>query len=221
MLPGVELATAMVLELCGGTPSEVTVAGTPEIPARPIYFPLGELPRLTGLQVDRREIERVLGRLGFAFSDAGKHLKVTAPSWRADVEGKADLVEEIVRILGVDRVPATPFDRGEAPRKPVLTPIQLRTRKAKRALAARGMITVAAVGTNLFLGGWLSPVPFLPDSPLWFFAKFGLMLFFFIWLRGTLPRFRYDQLMDFGWKVLIPVAVANILVTAAVVALRH
>jgi phenylalanyl-tRNA synthetase beta chain len=140
MLPGVELATAMVLELCGGTPSEVTVAGTPEVPARTIDFPLGELPRLTGLQVDRREIERVLGRLGFAISDAGKHLKVTAPSWRADVEGKADLVEEIVRILGVDRVPATPFDRGEAPRKPVLTPIQLRTRKAKRALAARGML---------------------------------------------------------------------------------
>src|SRR5690242_17857906 len=140
MLPGVELATAMVLELCGGTPSGVTVAGSPEVPARTIDFPLGELPRLTGLQVDRREIERVLGRLGFAISDAGKHLKVTAPSWRADVEGKADLVEEIVRILGVDRVPATPFDRGEAPRKPVLTPIQLRTRKAKRALAARGML---------------------------------------------------------------------------------
>ena len=140
MLPGVELATAMVLELCGGTPSEVTVAGTPEVLARTIDFPLGELPRLTGLQVDRREIERVLGRLGFAISDAGKHLKVTVPSWRADMEGKADLVEEIVRILGVDRVPATPFDRGEAQRKPVLTPIQLRTRKAKRALAARGML---------------------------------------------------------------------------------
>ena len=140
MLPGVELATAMVLELCGGTPSEVTVAGTPEVLARTIDFPLGELPRLTGLRVDRREIERVLGRLGFAISDAGKHLKVTVPSWRADMEGKADLVEEIVRILGVDRVPATPFDRGEAQRKPVLTPIQLRTRKAKRALAARGML---------------------------------------------------------------------------------
>ena len=55
------------------------------------------------------------------------------------MEGKADIVEEVVRILGVDRVPSTPFERGEAPRKPVLTPIQLRTRKAKRALAARGM----------------------------------------------------------------------------------
>src|SRR2546430_879883 len=140
MLPGLELATAMVLDLCGGKPSEVTVAGTPEVAERIIDFPLDELPRLTGLQVDLREIERVLGRLGFAITDAGKHLKATVPSWRADVEGKADLVEEIVRILGVDRIPATPFDRGEAPRRPVLTPIQLRTGKAKRALAARGML---------------------------------------------------------------------------------
>jgi phenylalanyl-tRNA synthetase beta chain len=140
MLPGLELAAAMVLDLCGGKPSEVTVAGTPEVPARIIDFSPDELPRLTGLHVDPREIERVLGRLGFAITDTGKHLKVTVPSWRADVEGKADLVEEIVRILGVDRIPATPFDRGEAPRKPVLTSIQLRTRKAKRALAARGML---------------------------------------------------------------------------------
>jgi NADH-quinone oxidoreductase subunit H len=80
------------------------------------------------------------------------------------------------------------------------------------------MITVAAVGTSLFLGGWLSPVPFIADSPLWFFAKFGLALFFFIWLRGTVPRFRYDQLMHFGWKVLVPVAMVSIMVTAGVVA---
>jgi len=79
------------------------------------------------------------------------------------------------------------------------------------------MITVAAVGANLFFGGWLSPVPFLPDSPLWFFLKLFAALFFFIWLRGTLPRLRYDQLMAFGWKVLVPLATLNILVTAAFV----
>ena len=67
-------------------------------------------------------------------------MKVAAPSWRPDVEGKADIVEEVVRIVGVDRVPSTPFDRGDAPRKPVLTTAQVRTRKAKRALAARGMV---------------------------------------------------------------------------------
>jgi NADH-quinone oxidoreductase subunit H len=81
------------------------------------------------------------------------------------------------------------------------------------------MIVISAIGTNIFLGGWLSPLPGVPDSPLWFFLKLGAVLFFFIWLRGTLPRFRYDQLMDFGWKVLIPVATLNILATAAVLAL--
>jgi NADH-quinone oxidoreductase subunit H len=71
---------------------------------------------------------------------------------------------------------------------------------------------------NLFLGGWHSGIPALGASPLWFVLKVAFILFVFVWLRGTLPRFRYDQLMDFGWKVLIPVAVLNILVTAALVA---
>jgi len=81
------------------------------------------------------------------------------------------------------------------------------------------MITIAALGANLFFGGWLSPVPFLPDSPLWFVLKLFGGLFFFIWLRGTLPRFRYDQLMDFGWKVLLPVAMLNIMLTAVAMVL--
>jgi phenylalanyl-tRNA synthetase beta chain len=159
MLPGLELATGMVLDLCGGKPSEVTVAGTPDVPQRVIDFLPGEVPRLSGLHVETSEIERVLGRLGFAVADSGQNLKVAVPSWRGDVEGKADLVEEVARILGVDRIPATQFDRGEAPRKPVLTPIQLRTRKAKRALAARGMLEavtwsfVATRQAQLFGGG--------------------------------------------------------------------
>src|SRR5207342_3253265 len=144
MLPGLELATRMVLDLCGGEPSAVTVAGTPDAPARVIDFPPHEVQRLAGIEVALPEIKRVLGALGFAVAGEGVSVKVTVPSWRADVHGKADLVEEVVRILGVDRIPATPFDRGEAPRKPVLTPIQLRTRKAKRALAARGMVEAVA-----------------------------------------------------------------------------
>ena len=159
MRPGLELATAMVLELCGGEPSEVTVAGKPEVPERVIDFPLHEVQRLAGIEVGLTEIKRVLGALGFAVAGEGRSVKVTVPSWRADVHGKADLVEEVVRILGVDRIPATPFDRGEAPRKPVLTPIQLRTRKAKRALAARGMVEaiawsfIAKPQAELFGGG--------------------------------------------------------------------
>src|SRR5262249_34832757 len=125
MLPGLELATAMVLELCGGKPSEVFVAGMPEVPARVIDFPPAEGPRLTGLHVEPDETQRVLGRVGFAVPGGDGSLRVPAPTWRGDMGGRADLGEEIVRTLGVDRIPAPPFARGGAPRKPVLTPIQL------------------------------------------------------------------------------------------------
>src|SRR5712692_9797037 len=159
MLPGLELATRMVLDLCGGEPSAITVAGEAQAPERVIDFPLDELPRLAGLAVALPEIKRVLGQLGFFVAGQGNTVKIAVPSWRADVTGKAHVVEEIVRILGVDRVPATPFDRGDAPRKPVLTPIQLRTHKAKRALAARGMVEavtwsfIAKPQAELFGGG--------------------------------------------------------------------
>jgi NADH-quinone oxidoreductase subunit H len=77
------------------------------------------------------------------------------------------------------------------------------------------MVTVAAVSTNLFLGGW--HMPLLPDSLglLWFLLKVSAILFFYLWVRWTLPRYRYDQLMQFGWKVLLPIAVINVLITAA------
>jgi len=77
------------------------------------------------------------------------------------------------------------------------------------------MVTVSAVATDLFLGGWHGP--FLPASLgwIWFLLKVGALLFFYVWMRWTLPRYRYDQLMKFGWKVLLPVSVVNLLVTAA------
>jgi phenylalanyl-tRNA synthetase beta chain len=140
MVPGLELATKVVLELCGGTASEITVAGEPYGEDRVIDFPLGELKRLAGLDVSLTEVRRVLGHLGFFVAGQGEHVKIAVPSWRPDVHGKADIVEEVVRITGVDRVPTTPFGRGDAPRKPVLTSVQVRTRKAKRALAARGLV---------------------------------------------------------------------------------
>src|SRR3954466_5400792 len=79
------------------------------------------------------------------------------------------------------------------------------------------MVTVSAVATDLFLGGWHGP--FLPESFgwIWFLIKVAAILFFYIWMRWTLPRYRYDQLMRFGWKVLLPIAVLNLLLTAAVV----
>ncbi len=87
------------------------------------------------------------------------------------------------------------------------------------------MVTVACVASVLFLGGWSGPVPeFLPGfvqalmPVFWFLVRIFLFMFLYIWIRGTLPRFRYDQLMAFSWKVLLPLALANIIVTALVVA---
>src|ERR1700689_1230449 len=157
--PGLELATRMVLDLCGGTPSAITIAGKVRSRKHSIDFPIAEVKRLAGLAVPPTETRRVLERLGFSVATRGARLRVAVPAWRPDVQEKADLVEEVVRIAGIERIPATPFDRGAAPRKPVLTPIQLRTRKAKRALAARNLteaVTWSFIGkkhAELFGGG--------------------------------------------------------------------
>jgi phenylalanyl-tRNA synthetase beta chain len=139
MLPGLEQATQMVLDLCGGQASEVVVAGDPTPKEKIIDFPLSELPRLAGLKLPLADMRRVLEKLGFFAAGQGERMKVAVPSWRPDVHGRADIVEEIVRIVGVDRVPSAPFAREHA-RKPVLTTIQNRTRKVKRALAVRGLV---------------------------------------------------------------------------------
>jgi phenylalanyl-tRNA synthetase beta chain len=159
MLPGLEMATRLVMEMCGGTPSENVVVGRAFGDDRVIDFPLTEVKRLAGIDVPLPEMKRILSHLGFMVAGPGPVMKVAVPSWRSDVHGKADIVEEIVRIVGVDKVPMTPFERGDAPRKPVLTAIQLRTRRAKRALAARGMVEavtwsfIAKPSADLFGGG--------------------------------------------------------------------
>jgi phenylalanyl-tRNA synthetase beta chain len=159
MTPGLELATQMVVDLCGGTPSTVTSAGEVHIADRVTDFPLDEVKRLAGADVPFAELKLVLSRLGFFTAGSGPVIKVAIPTWRPDVHSKADIVEEVVRIIGVDRVPMTPFERGETGRKPVLTVLQNRTRKAKRALATRGLVEavtwsfVSKPQAELFGGG--------------------------------------------------------------------
>ncbi|MGY8662029.1 phenylalanine--tRNA ligase subunit beta [Bradyrhizobium sp. UFLA05-109] len=159
MVPGLELATRLVMEMCGGTPSETFVTGKAFGDDRVIDFPLSEVKRLSGIEVPQVEMKRILSHLGFMMAGAGPTVKVAVPSWRTDVHGKADIVEEIVRIYGVDKVPETPFERGEDARKPVLTALQLRTRRARRALATRGMVEavtwsfIAKPAAELFGGG--------------------------------------------------------------------
>src|SRR3954469_710728 len=159
MVPGLEMATRLVMDLWGGSPSENVVVGNAFGQDRIIDFPLSEVKRLAAIEVPLVEMKRILGHLGFMVAGNGPVVKVAVPSWRTDVGGKADIVEEIVRIVGVDKVPMTPFERGDAPRKPVLTAIQLRTRRAKRALAARGMVEavtwsfISKPAAELFGGG--------------------------------------------------------------------
>ncbi|MCK1279801.1 phenylalanine--tRNA ligase subunit beta [Bradyrhizobium sp. 61] len=159
MVPGLELATKLVMEMCGGAPSENVVVGNAFGDDRVIDFPVTEVKRLSGIEVPQPEMKRILTHLGFMMAGPGPVVKVAVPSWRTDVHGKADIVEEIVRIYGVDKVPMTPFERGEDARKPVLTPLQLRTRRAKRALASRGIIEavtwsfITKSAATLFGGG--------------------------------------------------------------------
>ncbi|HVY19302.1 MAG TPA: phenylalanine--tRNA ligase subunit beta [Bauldia sp.] len=142
MLPGLELATKLIMDLCGGRPTDILVAGEIPTPRTAIDFPISEVKRLAGIDVPAAEATRILDALGFT-SKPGRgsgNFIVTVPTWRPDATAKADLVEEVVRIIGVDKVPATPLDRPPGVVKPVLAPIQQRTRRAKRALAARGLV---------------------------------------------------------------------------------
>ncbi len=128
VLPGLELATKMILEFCGGEPGEIVVAGeAPPNWRRTIDFDPAYVARLGGLDVPKGETISILTRLGFGVED-GALLKVSPPSWRSDIVGKADLVEEVIRIHGLNRVPSAPLTRGNAVAKPTLTPGQRRTR---------------------------------------------------------------------------------------------
>jgi phenylalanyl-tRNA synthetase beta chain len=135
VLPGLELATKMILSFCGGEPGEVVVAGAPPDWKREIAFDIGRVTSLGGIEVAKDEIVRILTSLGFGVT---ADMKVSPPSWRPDIEGQADLVEEVVRIHGLDKVPSTPMPRGDAVAKATLTPSQRRTRLVRRTLAARG-----------------------------------------------------------------------------------
>ena len=124
----------------------------------------------------------------------------------------------IFMIAGVAETNRAPFDFPEAEQELVAG---YHTEYSSMAFAMFflaeyiNMVTVSAVATDLFLGGWHGP--FLPASLgwIWFLIKISALLFFYIWMRWTLPRYRYDQLMQFGWKVLLPLAVLNLLATAA------
>jgi NADH-quinone oxidoreductase subunit H len=125
----------------------------------------------------------------------------------------------IYLIAGVAETNRAPFDFPEAEQE-LVAGFNTEYSAVRFALFPQAeyvnMVTMSAVATDLFLGGW--HMPYLPDfGGLWFLAKIGVLLFIYIWMRWTLPRYRYDQLMYFGWKWLLPASVINLLVTAAAV----
>ena len=144
-LPGLELASRFVLEICGGTASHITLAGRVPHPDKRIVFPWSEVKRLTGLELDGSEMAGILESLGFELANlpgnAGE-VVVKTPSFRPDIEGKTDLVEEILRIAGLDRVCPVPLPRasGQFAGGAALTLTQKRVKSAKRALAANGLV---------------------------------------------------------------------------------
>ncbi|MEM8797363.1 MAG: phenylalanine--tRNA ligase subunit beta [Pseudomonadota bacterium] len=140
MVPGLDYATRLVMDLCGGEASETVVAGEVPDAERILDFPVGEVERLGGISPEPREIKAILELLGFWVSGQAPDFKVAVPSWRPDIFGKADLVEEVVRIYGINDVPSTPLPPMADIGSGTLTLAQRRNRKARRALAGRGML---------------------------------------------------------------------------------
>ena len=133
---GLAIATRMVMALCGGTPGPVTRSGQPPAGPTAIAYDPQRALTLGGLDVAPEQQRVTLESIGFTVSD---EWQVTPPTWRPDVEGSADIVEEIVRMAGMDAVPATPLPRAPGVAKPTATPEQKLERRLRRAAAARGL----------------------------------------------------------------------------------
>ena len=141
---GAKLALDLIAKLCGGAASALTLAGkTPEWQRK---LPLREarVAELGGVSLPAARIEAILTGLGFACEKTVGGWNVTPPSWRADVDGEADLVEEVLRIHGYDNIPATSLPGISTLAKPAYSPVQRRAHIARRALAGRGMMELCS-----------------------------------------------------------------------------
>ncbi len=137
-----EIASHLILDICGGEASEIVSAGeeaTPPREERTFILRKNRVKTLAGLDLPLKRQEEILSALGFEIEQTEKGLKAIAPSWRPDIRGEADLVEEIVRIEGLDRIPSTPMARPHAIARPVLTERQRHIVRTRHLLAARGM----------------------------------------------------------------------------------
>ncbi len=133
---GIDILTGLILEVCGGEPSEVVHAGSPPMDSKIVTFDPSLVQRLGGVDVAEDRQREILSSLGFEADDS---FKVTVPSWRPDVDGAADLVEEIVRIHGLDNIESVALARPAGVAPPTATPAQKLERRLRRVAAARGL----------------------------------------------------------------------------------
>ncbi len=138
--PGAAFASRLILELCGGEASDVVMAGAPNLTKRQVTFRPARVEALGGLAVPEVRQQEILAALGFTVEKNGASWAVRVPTWRQDVDGEADLVEDILRIVGYDDLPAVPLPATAVVTQPGLTPLQRRVSMARRTLAARGLI---------------------------------------------------------------------------------
>jgi phenylalanyl-tRNA synthetase beta chain len=136
---GLDLLTGLILEICGGEASEVVRAGTAPAAQKVVAYDPALAGRLGGVDVPRAEQQRILGALGFTVVDTGEHWAVTVPSWRPDVDGAPDLVEEVIRVHGLDKVPSVALPRADGVARPTATAVQTLERRVRRAAASRGL----------------------------------------------------------------------------------
>ncbi|MCZ2157736.1 phenylalanine--tRNA ligase subunit beta [Bartonella sp. 220] len=139
MEKGLEIATELVLRLCGGEVSKAKIVGYQQPEIKQIAFPFSEIKRLTHLQIDRAQAITILTQLGFDIEGEGDVVKVKVPTWRPDIAGKADLVEEVMRIYGLDKIKPIPLENFTEEKNQLLTDSQLRSRVTRLALIHRGM----------------------------------------------------------------------------------
>jgi phenylalanyl-tRNA synthetase beta chain len=145
LVDATEIATQLILDICGGEASQVVVAGAEPNWQRDIDFRLSRVKSLAGVDIAAAEQKRILDVLGFSISGDGETLKTQAPSWRSDIVGEACLVEEIIRINGLDEIPAVAMDRETVLPRPALTALQQRRIAARRVLAERGLVEAVTV----------------------------------------------------------------------------
>ncbi|KUR76399.1 phenylalanine--tRNA ligase subunit beta [Novosphingobium sp. FSW06-99] len=164
---GLDLLTALICQICGGEPSHVVRAGEPPLADKLVAYDPALAARLGGIDVPQAEQRRILDALGFGVSGEGLW-RVAVPGWRCDIDAAPDIVEEVIRVHGLDAVPSTPLPRAPGVAKPTATPAQTLERRLRRLAAARGSHEAV---TWSFLP-WLQANHFADlDNPVWHLAN--------------------------------------------------